>query len=262
MGQSKDLNLKETKQFAIDMAKDAAKIAMKTFGKVHEYRSKESKEQLVSQVDIDSENLIKSRIFERFPDHAILAEESGKNEKDSEYLWIIDPIDGTRNYLHGHPTFGISIALAKNKKVVLGVVYFPVYDWMFTAVKGNGAELNGRKIKVSDRTTDNDTLGCYGCDFHRQKDEQMAVLSRYVDLIRKVRIEGAATFGFCLVANGTYDAYIQRFLKPWDYAASCLIIEEAGGKVTDYKGTPWTIEMENLIASNGRFHDKLLKVVR
>ncbi|MBU0535966.1 MAG: inositol monophosphatase [Nanoarchaeota archaeon] len=268
MGQSEDINLKQTKQFMIEIAKEAGDMAKSKFGKVKDYKRKEEKTQLVSEVDFAAEKIIKSRILERFPDHAILAEESadsGEAEKDSEYLWIIDPIDGTRNFLHGHPSFGVSIALAKNRKVVLGVVYFPMYDWVFSAEKGNGAEKNGEKIHVSDRSLKDgsDLLGNFGCDFHKEKDEQVKVLSNLIEFVKKVRIEGSATFGFCMVADGVYDCYIQRFIKPWDFAASCLIIEEAGGKVTDYQGNPWNIDMGGkILSSNGKFHGKLIEIVK
>ncbi|MBD3313175.1 inositol monophosphatase [Candidatus Woesearchaeota archaeon] len=260
------MNLEETKQFMIDIAKEAGQMAKEKFGSVKEYKRKEEKTQLVSEVDFAAENIIKSRILEKFPDHAILAEESadsGEADKDSEYLWIIDPIDGTRNFLHGHPSFGVSIALAKDKEVILGVVHFPIYDWVYVAEKGKGAEKNGEAITVSDRTPDSeeDMMGNFGCNFSREKDEQIEVFSKLIDIVKKVRIEGSATFGFCLVAEGVYDCYIQRFIKPWDYAASALIIEEAGGKVTDYEGKAWGIDMGGkIISSNGKFHDKLIEI--
>ncbi|MCX6707413.1 MAG: inositol monophosphatase family protein [Candidatus Woesearchaeota archaeon] len=219
---------------------------------------------MVCKTDLAVEKLIKDKINQDYPGHAILAEESGNNNIDSDYMWIIDPIDGSRNYIHGHPTFGISIALAHKREVVMGVVYFPMIDWMFTAEKGKGAERNGQKIQVSNRKPEtSDTMATYGCAFHREKEEQIEIFSRYIDLMRKVRIEGAATFAFCAVACGIYESSIGMFAKPWDYAASCLIVEEAGGRVTDYSGKRWNLEMEKFVASNGIMHEELLnKVVK
>lgn len=257
------LDMKQTKQFTVSIAKEAGKIAMKHFGRPENCRMKDrQKEQVVCETDIAVESFLKSNVLEKFPDHSILAEESEPSMGNSEYLWIIDPIDGTRNYTHGHPTFGISIALAKNREVVLGVVYFPIYDWLFTAEKGKGAELNGKKIHVSARKPGDDTMGNYGCAFYKEKKEQIEILDRYIDIVRKVRIEGAATFGLCLVASGVYESYIARFTNPWDFAASCLAIEEAGGKVTDFKGNKWSIDIKEFVASNNMFHDKLLEAVR
>jgi myo-inositol-1(or 4)-monophosphatase len=265
MGQGKDLNLEQTKQFMIEIAKEAGKIAKQKFGKVKDYRNKERAGQQVCEVDLECEKLIKDRIRKKFPDHGILAEESsdqGEKPKESEYLWVIDPIDGTRNYLHGHPSFGVSIALAKNKEVILGVVYMPMYDWTYSAVKGQGSEKNGKEISVSERTTDDDLLCNFGCNFLHEKEEQLRVLNNYIDVVKKVRVEGSAVFGFCLVAEGVFDSYIQRFIQPWDCAAACFIIQEAGGKVTDYEGNPWTLYMDKIVSSNGKIHDKLLEAVK
>lgn len=265
MGQGEDLNLTETKQFMIETAREAGKIAMKSFRRPHECSTKDDYSyQIVCESDVACEKLIKDRIKKNFPGHAILAEESadsGDDKKKSEYLWVIDPIDGTRNFVQGHPVFGISIALARDREVILGVVYFPALGWLFSAEKGKGAEMNRKKISVSDRNIGNDTFACFGCNFHQEKENQLKTLSRYIDMIKKVRIEGATTFACCMVASGTYDCYIQRFNKPWDYAASCLIVEEAGGKVTDYNGNKWGIDMSDFAVSNGKFHDRLIKTI-
>lgn len=264
MGQSKDIDLNKAKQFAVKLAKEAAVIAKENFNKITHYDNKdEERNQIVCKTDLAVEKLIKEKINKDYPGHDILAEESGHDKSDSEYLWVIDPIDGTRNYVHGHPIFGISIALAHKREVVMGVVYFPMIDWLFTAEKGKGAELNGKKIHVSSRMPEtSDTMATFGCSFYKEKEEQIEAFSRYIDIMKKVRIEGAATFAFCAVACGIYESYIGRFAKPWDYAASCLIIEEAGGKVTDFEGKRWNLDMENFIASNNTMHEKLLRVVK
>jgi myo-inositol-1(or 4)-monophosphatase len=258
-----EIDLEKAKQFAVSIAKEAAVIAKKNFNNITSYDTKDDqRNQIVCKTDFAVEKLIKEHINKNYPGHEILAEESGHDKSDSEYLWVIDPIDGTRNYVHGHPTFGISIALAHKGEVVMGVVYFPMVDWLFTAIKGKGAERNGQKIHVSSRTPEkSDTMATFGCAFHKEKEEQIEQFSRYIDVMRKVRIEGAATFAFCAVACGIYESYIGRFAKPWDYAASCIIIEEAGGKITDFDGKRWSLDMSNFVASNNTMHDKLLKKV-
>ncbi|MCX8147076.1 MAG: inositol monophosphatase [Candidatus Woesearchaeota archaeon] len=264
----KKTEIRGLKQFMIKLARDAGKIAKKEFGKTSDdlkCKVKESdKDQVVCKSDVEVENFIKKWIKKKFPTHGVLAEETEKCEEDSkkEYLWIIDPIDGTRNYVHGHPIFGVSIALARNKEIIAGVVDFPMLGWTFYAEKGRGAERNEKKICVSNRTPGNDTLGNFGCSFHKEKEQQVKSFDRYINVIKKVRIEGAASFGFCLLASGVYDAYIARFIKPWDIAASYIIIKEAGGKVTDFNGNEWCLDSTNIVASNGKFHEKLLEIVK
>ncbi len=259
------MNLSETKQFMIDTAKEAGKIARENFQKKHDCRFKDNeRNQAVCETDLEVEKLIKSRIREKYPGHSILAEESAdsNNEEGSEYLWVVDPIDGTRNYMHGHPTYGISIALARNMEALLGVIYFPALDWMFSAEKGKGAEKNGKMIRVSQRDAGEDTLGNFGCAFHREKEQQMKQLDSYISLLNKIRIEGAATMSLCMVAEGVYDSTILRFVKQWDYAAGALIVSEAGGKVTGYNGEPASLDLDRIVASNRRFHDRLLEILK
>lgn len=248
-------------RFAIRAAKDAGMIAIKNFYRA-KHITRKTKFEFVTDIDKKAEKLIISRIRKRYPIHHIMAEESGENEKKSEYMWVIDPIDGTHNFMHGIADFGVEIALAKNNEVILGVVYLPMTDELFCAEKGKGTLLNGKRIHVSKKGIKDETLMCYSCNFRQSPGWHIRNLNSLIKIFLNIRLFGSTAVEMSYVASGKAEAFVVKHDKPWDYAASALIVEEAGGKVTDLKGRRWYLGMGGFVASNGRFHDKIINSLK
>jgi myo-inositol-1(or 4)-monophosphatase len=226
--------------------------------------NKEGINNLVTEVDHASEKAIIDVIQKNFPDHHILSEESGELVQDSQYKWIIDPIDGTVNFAHRIPICCISIAVEHNHKMILGAVYNPFINELFVAERGSGATLNDRKISVSKK--DKVVNACMVTGFpYTYLDEPNGPLQVFERFIRRgipVRRLGSAAIDLCWVAAGRFDAFYEHKLQAWDSAAGFLIVEEAGGKVTDMKGEPYSPYQPGIIASNGILHDELLEWVK
>ncbi|NIO23007.1 MAG: inositol monophosphatase [Candidatus Aenigmarchaeota archaeon] len=249
---------KESKEltFAIKAAKEAGKITLDQFEKFKDVSYKPG-EEIVTDVDVKAERKIKEIIKKHFPKHNILAEEEGEDfVSSSDYLWIIDPVDGTVNYSRGIKLYGISIALAKNNEVVLGVVYNPIFDELFTTERGKGAFLNGKKIKVSSENELFKTV-IYSTELFRTKE----IIKNLFDRVRNLRITSSSAYETCLVACGKVDAYIKVTNVPWGFAAANLIVEEAGGRVTNFDGSKWNIHSKNILSSNGILHEKILSLL-
>ena len=217
----------------------------------------------VSEVDQRAEQEIIQILRRAYPDHAILAEESGESE-GNDYQWIIDPLDGTTNFLRGIPQFSVSIALAHKGKLELGVVYDPAKDEMFMASKGNGAQLNDRRIRVTQRKTMRGALLGTGFPFRADQD-----LDLYLKTFKAltpdtagVRRPGSAALDLAYVAAGRYDAFWEFGLNRWDMAAGAMIVSEAGGVVTDINGSDAFLKSGNVLASNIRLHEIMLKRLR
>ncbi|HZX19626.1 MAG TPA: inositol monophosphatase family protein [archaeon] len=249
----KELIVAESAAFA------AGKIAMKYFQEELTIKKK-GKIDLVTNVDIECEQKIKKVISEEFRKHSFLGEESGK-DGNSEYVWIIDPIDGTTNFAHGLDNFSHSIALAKNNELICGVVYNPVQKKMFKAYTGKGAFLNGKKIKVSSTQTVVDSLVVTGFPYENDSLGEKAVSSvrRLRGNCQGIRRFGSAALDFCYIAQGVMDAYFEYDLKSWDAAAGMLIAREAGAKVTDINGNEASLDTTHFLASNGKIHDEIMK---
>lgn len=219
---------------------------------------------LVTDVDRESEAIIVAAIGERFPGHAILAEEGGAyHTASSPFRWIIDPLDGTTNYAHGFPWFAVSIALEVDGRVEMGVVYHPMMDELFTAVRGEGAFLNGRPLRVSENGSMRDALLATGFPYDRTPDNEnnIDLFVAFTMASRGVRRAGAAALDLASVAAGRLDGFWECKLKPWDVAAGMLLVEEAGGWVTDYGGNPYSIYEHRIVASNGSIHPQMLSVI-
>jgi myo-inositol-1(or 4)-monophosphatase len=241
--------------------------AAKAGGKVvneYRYRTKDltlkSYKDYVTNVDINSEDVIIKTIKSKFPGHGIHSEEKGTEREESDYLWIIDPLDGTHNYIFNIPFFMISIALAYKKEVIMGAIYSPAMDELYYAEKGKGAFLNGKPIEVAAQKTLNESLILYDNQFHNHKD----MLPNFNELIKHIftiRILGSAASDLCFVARGYATARILHKPKLCDFAAGALIVEEAGGKVTDFQGNKWDLNTEGVIASNGYIHNELLEIL-
>lgn len=224
---------------------------------------KEGINNLVTEADHASEKKIIDIIKNDFPDHFILSEESGETGSENEYKWIIDPIDGTINFANGIPICCVSIGVEHNGEMILGAVYNPFLNELFFAEKGNGATLNDNKISVSDKSEV--IKSCLVTGFpYTYLDEPNGPLQIFEKLIRKgvpVRRLGSAAIDLCWVAAGRFDGFYEHKLSAWDSAAGFLIVEEAGGKVTDFKGDHYSPYQPHVIATNGKIHDELLKIV-
>jgi myo-inositol-1(or 4)-monophosphatase len=252
--------------FAIQTAREAGRVLAEKFGRAIRVSNKGDID-LVTEADIASERLIVERIRSYHPRHAILTEESGDvvalGDVDSEYKWIIDPLDGTTNYAHGYPVFCVSIALEHEGRVVVGVVYDPTRDELFAAERGGGATLNGRSLRVSETSELNDALLCTGFPYDvRDRGDFARHFRNFIMRAQSVRRDGAAALDLAYVAAGRFDAFYEEGLRPWDVAAGVLLVEEAGGRVTHYDGSPFRVYTPPIAASNGLIHEAMLDVLR
>ncbi|MFT4153727.1 inositol monophosphatase family protein [Parafilimonas sp.] len=252
------------KQVLFDAVKTAAAIMKDYSTRNFSISNKEGINNLVTEVDHKCEEVIFEIIRKNYPDHYILSEESGEIIQDSNYKWIIDPIDGTVNYANRIPVCCVSIGIEKDGSMELGAVYNPFIDELFFAERGKGATLNGQPIQVSKRKEL--VSSCLVTGFpYTYLDMPNGPLEVFGKFIRKgvpVRRLGSAAIDLCYVAAGRFDGFFEHKLNAWDSAAGFLIIEEAGGKVTDMKGNPYNPYQPGIIATNGIIHDALLKVVQ
>ncbi len=248
-------------ELAKDVSTSAGDLLMRKFGKIEKIGYKSEKD-LVTEADLEAEKLIISRIKEKHPDHSFLAEESGESTGGSDFTWVIDPLDGTINFAYGIPLFGVSVALLKGKEPVLGVINIPSSKRLFHARKGSGTFVNGKRVHVSRRKKLSEMLLLYDTGTGSSKNEIMSTLDAVIGQILRVRMLGAATIDFENIILGSADLWLAPSTKPWDIAAGCLLVEEAGGKVTDFEGNPWTPWSENLVVSNGLVHEQTLGIIR
>ncbi|MEW5706157.1 MAG: inositol monophosphatase family protein [Actinomycetota bacterium] len=255
--------MSEYLDLAVDLALKAGRM-IKEMSKQRHTITYKGEVDLVTEADLKSESLITEGIKKLFPDHNILAEESGLLQHESDYVWIIDPLDGTTNYAHGFPLYGISIALEYKGEVIVGVVYDPSLDELFTAEKGKGAFLNGSPIRVSGITTLNESLLATGFPyFYRERPEYILKYFRAFSVrAQGVRRAGAATIDLTGLACGRFDGYWEVGLKPWDMAAGGLIATEAGAKITKFNGDTFDIRVPEMLASNGLIHDEMLEIIK
>lgn len=218
---------------------------------------------LVTEADVAVEREIRARVERRFPSHTFLGEESGGSSAAGvPFRWIVDPIDGTTNFAHGLALFCTSIALEIDGQVMVGAVYDPMADELFTAERGHGARLNGRRLAVTREDTLIDALLVTGFPYTGGEDrrEQLAIFTAFLAESRAVRRLGSAALDLCNVAAGRFDAFWEQNLNAWDVAAGALLVEEAGGRVTDYGGGTYSPFGREIIASNGALHPRLLDV--
>ena len=249
-------------QFIQDVARAAGQIQKETYHKVKEWHTKTGRGDIVTEVDLACEKLIIGRIREQYPSDPILSEEAGAlGLEEDRHAWVIDPLDGTRNYMAGIPFFCVSIGLVRNGVADLGVVYDPIHDEMFFARKGEGAFLNGEPIHVSDEQTMEDCIISVAwvkrkVD-HLQFTHLVERLSRETSYFRRF---GSAALAACYVACGRVHAYLQGGLCPWDVAAGACLIQEAGGLITDFHGAPIDLRNRNIeiVTANPNLHSTLI----
>ncbi|MBI2630729.1 inositol monophosphatase [Candidatus Nomurabacteria bacterium] len=255
----------ENKSKELEVAIKAALEAGKVLEKYFETEIlKEFKEDNtpVTLADREAEDVIKKIISEVFPGHSILGEETGMTENNSEYVWHVDPLNGTRNFANGIPFFGVSIALIKNNELSVGVIYNPVTRSLFYAEKNKGAFLNDKKILVS---KDDENHSMVTIDPGKKEEEKQLRRELYKTLpatFRSIRDLGSTAVHLAYVARGGLEANIQLGLQTYDFAAGALLVLEAGGKITKHDGSPWFFPDNKFIASNGVFHDKLIEEIK
>jgi myo-inositol-1(or 4)-monophosphatase len=247
-------------EFAIEVAKEAGEILLTHFGRVDRARvSKKGRIDLVSEADVLAERHIRGRIRQEFPEHDLYAEETQRLDRGRDFCWVVDPLDGTTNFVHGFPFFAVSIALLRKGEVEAGVVHAPYLRETFAAALGKGASLNEERIQVS-RTTDLvDALLATGFAYRvtETPDNNIDNFTRLLMEAQGIRRAGSAAIDLAYVACGRFDAFWELHLKPWDVAAGSLIVSEAGGRVTDFAGGKSFVFGSNIVATNGFVHSSL-----
>ena len=252
------------KRTAIKAAKEAGKIILHYYSKNVNAMSKENTYNLVTEADIAAENKIISIIKNKFPAHSLLTEESGEEIHNSDYCWVIDPLDGTNNFYHKFPMFCVSIALYKKGKPLIGVVFDPLKNEFFCAEKNEGAYLNNKKIKVSNANTLKKSLLALGFYYERgllMRKSLGQMKKFFYENVHGIRRTGSAALDLCYTACGRFDGYWELKLNPWDYAAGSLILTEAGGRITDVQGKRYHLMMGNVAASNGKIHKYMIRIL-
>jgi len=244
---------------AIDAAREAGDVLQKNFGKKYRVIRKSPKE-MVSTVDMHAQKAILNILESRFPNHGIITEEKTPDADKNGKNWIIDPLDGTHNYIAGLPFSGVSIALAHGNNFELGVILFPMENRLYYAVKGKGAYFNHEKISVSRNTELSKAMVTFDNQFHLNE-HSFDYYKRLTQRAFTTRILGTATNDVCLTAQGKIDGRIWVNTKICDIAAGIVILTEAGGQITNFDGSPCTLDSKQVVASNGRIHNELLEIV-
>ena len=252
------------RRVAIDAARAAGHLLKSELSGSRRIAYKGSPTNLVTEMDARAEELIVGRLAAAFPDDAVLAEERGATAGRSGRRWIIDPLDGTTNYAHGLPTYGVSIALETDQRVELGVVFDPNLDELFVAERGRGTTVNDRPLAVSPTATLGESLLATGFPYNIREvpDNNLTEYAAFSVRARAVRRMGSAVLYLAWLASGRLDGYWELRLGPWDVAAGSLLVEEAGGRVTDLTGGALDIDTPALVASNGRIHAAILAVLQ
>jgi myo-inositol-1(or 4)-monophosphatase len=252
-------------QIAIEAALEAGKYLKRNIRKIRHIERKAGQEtNLVTEIDKKAEETIIDRIKKHFPNHDFLGEESGAAEIKSDYRWIIDPLDGTVNYTHGLSIFCVSIGLEHKGEIVLGVVYDPNLEELFTAEKGKGARLNKRRIHVSKTPKLIESLVVTGFPYTVNKNPEPDIthFRNFVVEAQGVRRLGSAALDLSYIACGRFDGFWEGTLNPWDMAAGVLFVTEAGGKWTDYFGEPSNVYNKQMLATNGLIHEQMMGVLK
>ncbi len=249
---------------AIQAALEAGELLQKGFGTSFEIGFKPGKYNLVTEYDKASEQLIFSCLLDRFPNHGFIGEEQGKT-RHGDVMWIVDPLDGTVNFAHGVPVFCVSIAAAVENEIVISCIYQPMSDELFWAEKGKGAFLNGKQLHVTKQNSLDAGLLATGFPYNVNEDP-LHCIETFTKLLRQgvhFRRMGSAAMDLASVASGRFDAYFEVSLQPWDYAGGKLLVEEAGGAVTQYDGSPCDVtKATTILATNGVLHPFMQELLK
>tara|TARA_B100001027_G_scaffold131392_1_gene90992 strand:+ start:17512 stop:18294 length:783 start_codon:yes stop_codon:yes gene_type:complete len=240
-----------------------SKIIVRDFGEIEKLQvSKKGPGDFVTKTDRKVEKIIIEELEKARPNYGFIAEETGKKKTNSQYNWIIDPIDGTSNFMHGIPHFAISIALEKNDEIISGIIFDPIKNEIFYAEKGRGSYLNNKRIRVSSRRNFDEIIGLYGCPPFKkvEKNKIFDQIKKASLSIHKLRNYGSASLDFAYVASGRADFAWYDHLNYWDFAAGKIILLEAGGAITDYSGNNFVKQKETFI-SNSLVHNEVLKIL-
>jgi myo-inositol-1(or 4)-monophosphatase len=246
------------------LAREAGQIQRESYEGDFDIQTKSASIDLVTDVDRACEKLIVEGIGAEREDDAILAEEGGGTDNsDSEWRWIVDPLDGTSNYAHGYPRFCVSIGIERRGTPTVAVVYDPLLDELFSAIRGEGASLNGRPIHVTKQARLDQAMLATGFayDVHHSEEDNINHFARMVKSARAIRRDGSAALNLCYVAAGRFDAFWELKLQPWDVAAGLLLVEEAGGRTSDFAGTGSCQSGRRVVATNDHLHAIILKVL-
>ncbi|WP_276134458.1 inositol monophosphatase family protein [Polluticoccus soli] len=255
--------MNELKEVLMLATREAGKIIQAYFQGSFTIENKEGINNLVTEVDKRAEEKIIEIILRHFPSHSIISEETGEKLQDSPYQWIIDPIDGTVNFAHGIPICCVSIGLLHNNELVLGAVYNPMMNELFFAEKGQGATLNGVPISVSAKKDFRRACLVTGFPYKwpNTTEHPIKVFERFILEGLPVRRLGSAAIDLCWVACGRFDGFWEYNLSPWDVAAGYLIVQEAGGRVTNFAGNAFSVFDKETLATNGHIHDEMLRLI-
>ncbi len=247
----------------IEIARQAGEIVREGFGKNFSIETKGSLTNLVTEYDKKSEAVIIDFIKKEFPSHSVLAEESGNHKSGGEYLWVIDPLDGTTNFAHGLPIFSVSIGVQKSGETICGVVYDVMRDALYSAELGSGSFCNGRKLNVSTNSDVRRSVLVTGFPYNvaENPDHAFEHFIAFLKNARAVRRLGSAAIDFCYTAEGVFDGFWEVFLHPWDMCAGKLLVEEAGGIVTDFSGNEINIFSKQILATNKLIHENMIKIL-
>lgn len=246
---------------AIDAAKEAGAFLLKNFGRISEIEKKGDRN-LATNLDKEAEEIILDKVRTKFPQHGIIAEEGGESDSDKEYLWIVDPLDGTHNFIRDINIFGVSIGIVRKKKFVAGVIYIPKDDELYAGEEGGGAYKNGKKIKVSSIDNLKQCSIAFDSSIRYSSEVMLKVLGDLADKVFNIRMLGSSARHLSYLAEGRLDFVVEFHDRPWDFAGGVSIIEEAGGKLTDLKGGPLSYRNIGYIASNSSTHKKVEEIVR
>lgn len=251
------------RRVAVDAARAAGQLLRRELPRTRQVSFKDTPINLVTEMDARAEQLVVDMLLAAFPDDGILAEEGSAREGRSGRRWIIDPLDGTTNYAHGVPFFCVGLGLEEKGRVVLGVVYEPSRDELYVGERGAGASLNDTRLAVSTTGTLGASLLATGFpyDIRETTETNLPQYAAFAVRARAVRRLGSALLDLAYVAAGRLDGYWELHLSPWDVAAGAILVEEAGGRITDLVGKPLDINRPSLVATNGRIHDEVLAVL-
>jgi len=256
-------NYSQYLDFTKELAFEAGKVLNDHFGNIKSINKKTASIDLVTEADLHSEKILINKILKKYPNHTIITEESHLIDKKSDFRWVIDPLDGTTNFVHNLPIFAVSIGLQYKEKTILGVVYNPAADKMFYASMNNGAYLNEKSINISSSNTLSDSLIVTGFPYLHDKkwDISFDIFKTIYSKTRGIRRLGAAALDLCFVAMGRFEGFYEFNLKPWDICAGSIIAQEAGAKVTDWNNKELPFLGERILATNGKIHNEMVNIL-